>query len=98
MLPNGGAGFIIDGGNVDRMIAAFTFYREVKLAGNKLTLVASTRALAQGIAFAAVAADRALTLDAKKYAASHEIAYCFRADAICYYRFISAGSLIMRAG
>jgi len=51
LLPNKGAGFNVDGGDVDRTVAAYQFHRSTKLDGAKLTMVASTRALAPEIAF-----------------------------------------------
>jgi len=47
LLPNNGRGFALQGGNVDRTVgSAYKLHREVKLDGNRLTMVASTRALA----------------------------------------------------
>ena len=47
LLPGGGRGFALQGGNVDQTVGgAYRFHRDVKLDGNKLTMVASTRALA----------------------------------------------------
>ncbi len=58
LLPNGGAGFTVDGGDVDRTISVFAIHRSVKLTGNKLTMVASTRATGPEIPFAEVEAAK----------------------------------------
>ncbi len=52
LLPNKGAGFIVDGKDVTQTIAAFTFSRSVKLNANRLTVVASTRSTRPEISFA----------------------------------------------
>ena len=51
LLPNGGRGFTLDEGDIDRTIASLAFHRAVKLDGASVTMRASTRALAPEIAF-----------------------------------------------
>lgn len=51
ILPQGGSGFIVDGGDVDTTAGPFRIVRTVKKDGAKMTMVASTRTLAAEIPF-----------------------------------------------
>lgn len=50
-LPQGGQGFIVDGGDVDATAGPFRIVRKVRKDGARITLVASTRTLAPEVAF-----------------------------------------------
>lgn len=50
-LPNGGKGFSVQGGDVDRTIAGHAFSRRTRIDGDTLRMEASTRALAPEIPY-----------------------------------------------
>lgn len=52
LLPNGGKGFWIQGKDVDQTLAGFQFRRKTAIAGNVLTMEASTRSVVPEISVA----------------------------------------------
>ena len=51
VLPQGGRGFILDGGNVDTTVGPYQIRRTVKQDGARVTMVAGTRTVAAEISF-----------------------------------------------
>lgn len=61
VLPQDGAGFALEGQDVDRTLAGFALYRSTRLEGNRVTLVARQRPLVNELPYAeAQAANDAL--------------------------------------
>ncbi len=60
LLPDGGRGFKLDGGNVDTMIGGVRYRRDVKLVGERFDMSTTTRSSEGELSYAdAVAADKA---------------------------------------
>jgi TonB family protein len=59
LLPDGGRGFTLDGGNIEMVIGGVHYYRDVKLAGDRFDMSTTTRSSEGELSYAdAVAADK----------------------------------------
>ena len=67
LLPDGGRGFKLDGGDIDTVIGGVHYRRTVKLIGDRFDMTTTTRSSAGELSYAdAVAADKATDELAKK--------------------------------